>query len=277
MMEMIVLKSAAVGLIVALIVLAIGFLPERLRSRLQALVYALGFCAIYYCFLGVPPWPPSGGMESLPYAALMLAVFVLIYPMNFGMRYAIRALFVLIVGAICLWAIHDKIRGGPTGMRNVAAFFCLALGLWSIVEKAAEKMNLLSVILLPMLALMAASFLLVLEGNASLSQMAAGFGAILGFLLLLALFRSKAISRPALVPFLSVFPVMILVVAHFYGGINPWRLIILCWPFMVLWFRRGIPFVPKQPIGEALALAVLAIAPLAYWLMGIYKTSGGLP
>ncbi len=69
----------------------------------------------------------------------------------------------------------------------------------------------------------------------------------------------------------------VLVPALLVVGVHWWLLWGLGWPFAVLWFRGALPFIPKTPVGEAVGLSLLSVAPLAYWLMDIYKVSGGLP
>jgi hypothetical protein len=276
MIEMFLFKSGGIALAVAALFFLTGILPDRVKTRMQAVVLAMAFVAIYYCYMGPPTWPPTGGLPALPWVALTLAAYLWIYPVHFGTRYAVRALFVLIVGAICLWSLFDHIKGSQTGPRNAAAFFCLGLGVWSIIEKASEKTNVAILALLPMIALLASSFLFLLEGSASLSQLGISMAMLFGVVMAIGFFWPRKISHAALVPFLSIFVIAMMVVGHFFVEINPWRLIMMSWPFLILWIRRAIPFLPKSQIAELAVLTVLAVAPVAYWLSSIYKATGGL-
>lgn len=250
---------------------AIGYLPEKFKVKLQSLAIALAFLFGYLMLLGRPEWPPLGGVASLPWVALICGLFVLVSPMHKGSRYLIRAFFVAAILAILLWSVWASIRTNPMGYRNLAAFFCLGLGIWSILERAAESVQKPALILLPTLALTATSFLFLMEGSASLSQVSASMAVILAGQFALSLFFPKSLANTALLPFLSIFVIGTMVVGHFFSGINPWRSIMMSWPFFILWFRGLIPFVPKKPIPEAVVLAILAVAPLIYWLFNIYN------
>lgn len=265
------IKSA---LIPALVVLAIfvitGRLKEPWRSRIQGLSVALAFALGAYTLISRLNFPPHDVLESLMLAALLLAVFVFWNPRALGERYVIRGLFVLALFALVLWPLRNSISS-PAYHRNILAFFCLALGVWSIVEKSAGKMRPSTLILLPLIALVGLSLMILFKSSASFSQTVGVMCAILGGLLLLAMIKPAWIGLGGLLPFVSVFVIMLMVAAHFYLDINPWHLIYMCLPFLVMWIREWLGFVPQKTVPEAIILGGLSAAPLTYFVyqMGV--------
>ncbi len=250
-----------VGVAAVLMVVA-GGLKEAWRARLQALIVALGFCAGTF-FLD------SQWIEAMSWSAVLLGVFVCVHPAGVGARYGVRALFVLAVGVLILWPIHGSLSGN-VDLRNLLAFFFLGLGTWSIAERAEHSVHALTLILLPLLsALGLVYFLLRRGGGGALTYNVGVYCALFETLLLVCAFAPKRISRTALVPFVSVFIVSFMVFAHFYLHVNPWAMIYLAAPYLVLWFNAWIPGVPEQPMGEALVLGAVAALPLGYFLWGI--------
>jgi hypothetical protein len=206
---------------------------------------------------------------------LILASFIFVAPRQSGPRYLLRAAYVVIVGVVILW----HIRGAMDSMvhkRNALAFFFLGLGLWSIVERGSGKISLPGLIGLPLVSSTALSLMLLFKGSASLSQQATTLCALFGGLALIGLIWPKRIAVEALIPFLSVFVVGFMAGGHFYLDINPWHMVFLAFPYLVLWMRGAMFFVPKAPLTEAIVLVVMGAAPLAYFLYEVYKTSGPL-
>lgn len=270
-----VVRSAVVPAVVATVLLFLtGGLKEDLRAKLQSLILALAFACGSYMLIERLAFPPGDVSETFSYLALILAVFVFVSPKEVNKRYALRALFVLFCGAVLLWPLRQSL-GNPVSLRNCLAFFCLALGVWSIVERNSRTVGLPALIALPMISAIALSILLLLSASASFSQMVGIVAALLGGTLVLALFKPNRVSVPGLLPFFSVFIILFMVAGHFYLDINPWHMVYMCWPFAVLWIRGWLPL-PKHRIVEALGLSVLAILPLAYFLFNLFKTAGPL-
>lgn len=271
------LMSAALpAALVTLVCFLVSSLPVNWRERAQAVAIALGVFLGYYFILQTPRFPPQGGVSSAPWAAALLALYVFLQPRSVGARYLVRAVFVAALLGCFLWSIYDSIQSSPVGFRNLAAFFFLMLGVWSIVERSAESVGKISLIALPMIAGTACSLLFVFQGSASLGQIATTLSVILGGLVALALFFPKRLSSTAVVPFLSALLVGYMAVGHFYVEIHPMRLVMMCFPFFVLWVRKFFFFIPKRPLIEAILLGAISSAPVAYWLYEIYKTSGPL-
>lgn len=270
------LKSSAVpALGVAVFFFLIGGRSDPFRARLQSLALAIGFVIGNYVINGHLNIPPHDVNEAFSWAALALVAFVWISPRPVGSRYALRALFVLGLGALCLWQIRDSLHG-QVHVRNLLAFFCLALGAWSILEKASQKVQPLSLLVLPLITASALAVLLMIKGSAALAQQLGVLCTVLGALLAIVLVRPKRVSAAAILPFVSIFIILFMVAGHFYLDINPWILIYLCAPYLLLWIRGGIPFVPRTPIGEALTLGAISAAPVAYFTWEVYKSSGPL-
>jgi hypothetical protein len=80
----------------------------------------------------------------------------------------------------------------------------------------------------------------------------------------LSIFAPQKVSPAAILPYASVLIVAEMAAGHFYLRINPWSMVWLCLPFLVLWIRGVIPLVPKEPKAEALTLGALAGLPMAY-------------
>lgn len=270
------LKSAALpAVVVTLLFLAVGGLKDPWRARLQSLFLALGFMAGGYVIIKGLSFPPHDVNEAFSWSALALVLFVWISPRAVGSRYLVRALFVVALGLLTLWPIHESLHG-PIHLRNLLAFFFLSLGAWSILEKAAQKVQPLTLLALPLISASGLSLLLLFKGSASMAQLVSVLCALLGGILVLTLIFPKRASVAAVLPFVSVFIILFMVCGHFYLNINPWFMIYLCIPYLLLWIRSWIPFVPHHPIGETLVLGGIASIPVAYFIWNVYQTSGPL-
>jgi hypothetical protein len=238
-------------------------------------VWALGMVAGCYVLIGHLNFPPRDVNEAISWSTLALVAFVWLGPHDQGRRYMVRAVFVVALGLLTLWPIHESLHG-HVQMRNLLAFFFLALGTWSIIEKVTQKVQPLTLIALPMICATALSLLLMFKGSASMAQMVSVICALLGGVLAVALVAPGRVAVAAIMPFISVFIILFMVCGHFYLDINPWFMIYLCVPYLVLWIRGVIPFIPHRPIGEALSLGVLSALPLIYFIWTVYKTAGPL-
>jgi hypothetical protein len=270
------IRSAVVpSAIAAAAIFVTGFLKEPWKARLQGLIWAAAFAVGAYVLIGRLQIPPADAGEAFGLAAFALAVFVLVRPQPLGHRYLLRALFVLILGTIILWPLRKTVVA-PLYHRNLIAFFCLALGVWSIVERASSKVRPTTLILLPLIAATALSLLMLFGASASFSQIVSCACALFGAALVIALIRPSAVSLIALVPFLSVFVVLLMVAGHFYLDINPWHMVFLCIPYLILWIRDWFGFVPQKTVPEAIILGSVAAAPLAYFVYDIGVKAGPL-
>lgn len=256
------LRSAVAPAAVATVLFfLVGGMKDPLRARLQGLIFALAYMVGAYLIIGRLNFPPSDSAEGLSWGALLLAGFVMFSPRALGPRYVVRGLFVLALGLLILWPLRTQLSN-PVYYRNLVAFFCLALGVWSISERASGRVRPVTMILLPLIAATALSLMMLFAASASLSQNVSVLCALLGGLMLLAWFFPLRVGLGGFLPFLSVFIIAMMVVAHFYLDVNPWTLIYLCIPFLLLWIREWFPFLGEK--SEPIILGALAAAPLAY-------------
>lgn len=270
------IKSAALpGLIVAVLFFIVGGRKDPFRARLQALVWALSFCLGAYVLIGRIGFPPYDVNEGFSWCALALAVFVLVSPQAVGSRYLVRALFVLALGFLTLWPIHSTLTAG-FHLRNLLAFFCLGLGVWSIMERAAHTVQPLTYIALPLISATALSLLMMFKGSASFAQILSVVCTLLGAVLVLAWWSPRRVSVTGMIPFVSVFIITFMAAGHFYLDINPWFMIYLSVPFFVLWVRRVIPFLPRHPLAEVTVMGLIAGIPVGYFIWTIYQAAGPL-
>ncbi|MBX3022745.1 MAG: hypothetical protein KF799_13815 [Bdellovibrionales bacterium] len=267
------LKSIVLPAALATVALfLVGGLKDPLRSRLQALILALGYVLGAYLLLNRFEFPPILPADSMYLAALLLALFVVIAPKDVRSRYGIRAVFVLLTGGVLLWHLRATLNTTPN-MRNMLAFFCLGLGVWSILERSARQVSLPSLIAVPMVACAATAALLMFTGSSSFSQMAGVLCGQLGAALVVAGVKPARMSSTAVLPFLSIFVILFMLIGHFYQDVNPWWFIYLCWPFAVLWIRTWLPL-PKNPYAEAIVLVILSALPVGYFLSTVVKQTG---
>lgn len=259
---------AAVGLFLT------GGRPDPFRERLQAFLLALAYGFGSYMLLDHLEFPPHDANGSFPFLALICALFVFVAPKEAGSRYTLRALFVLALGALLLWPIHESLTG-PAHFRNLVAFFCLCLGMWSIAERSYHVVALPTLLILPLISATATSLLLLFSASASLSQLVTVLCGQLGAALVVGLIWPSRLAVGALVPFLSVFIGCFMSFGHFYLEINPWHLIYLCFPFLLLWIRAWLP-VSRNVWIEAFVLSLVAAAPLGYFLWTVFQASGPL-
>lgn len=269
-------RSALVPTLVAMAVFFFtGFLKDPWKTRLQALSMALAFIAGAFALIGRLQFPPSDASEGFSWAAVLLAGFVFISPRSLMVRYWVRALFVLVLGFVVFWPLKQSLAN-PIHYRNLLAFFCLALGVWSIVEKSSSRVSTLTLIVLPLISATSLSLILLFAGSASYSQLVTILCALLGGSAALALIAAKRVSVMALIPFLSVFVILLMAAGHFYLEINPWHMIYLCFPYLILWIRPWLSFIPKAPVLEAGLLALISALPLAYFVYTIGINAGPL-
>lgn len=270
------LKSAVLPAVLAVIaVFVTGGLPERLRARVHAAVIALSFFLGTFLLIGRMQLPPTDAIESLAVVALLLIAFVAVFPGVGAAPYWLRAVSVVLIGGVVLWHLRSSLNS-EMHLRNMLAFFCLGLGVWSIVERSSSNLQPLTLLALPLISATGLSMLKLFSASASMSQQVSVLCTILGALSVVALVFPGRLSKASLVPFVSVMLVAMMAAGHFYLEINPWRLIILCSPFLVIWVRGYLSFVPKNPLAEAAILGALSAAPVAYIVWVAFKSAGPL-
>lgn len=270
------LRSAAIpAVVVAIAVLLTGGLKDPFRSRLQALCIGAAFFVGTYLLLGRMNFPPTESIESIAYTALALAAFVLVFPFPNQAPYLLRAAVVFLLGLLLLWHIRDQL-GSDVLKRNMIAFFCLGLGTWSIFERQVQRVNVLSLIGLPLITASCLSFILLFGASASSSQQVTILCAILGALAAVSFVCPGKVAKGAIVPFLTIFVIVIMASGHFYQQVNPWTMVFLCLPYLLVWIRRWLSFLPANPIVEFIILAALALGPLGYFMWDAFKKAGPL-
>lgn len=269
------LSAVLPAALVSGLLLASKKVPQAWRSRFQAVVFAAGLCMGSYLVIGRVNFPPQDFNESVSFIALFLASFAFFAPRSVGSRYLVRAIFVAIVFLIILWNLREAMDS-MINKRNALAFYFLALGTWSIVEKGIVTVSATTCVALPLVSATALSLILLFKGSASFSQQVVTCCALFGGLLTLTLIWRKILDLEALGGFLSVLVVAFMAGGHFYLDINPWHMVFLAFPYLILWINNAIPFKPKSALGEALMLSLISAAPLAYFVYDVFKTSGPL-
>lgn len=269
------LSAVLPAALVSLLLLASKWLPQGFRSRFQAFVFALGYGLGSYLIIRRLNFPPQDFSESISFAALLLAGFAFLAPRKVGSRYLVRAIFVALVFLVILWNLRDAMDS-MVNKRNALAFFFLALGTWSIVEKGIGIVSSITLVALPLVSATALSLILLFKGSASFSQQTVTLCALLGGVLTLTVLWKKVVDFEALGAFLSVLVVALMAGGHFYLDINPWHMVFLAFPYLILWISAWIPFLPKSAIGEAATLSLISAAPLAYFVHEVFKASGPL-
>lgn len=238
---------------------------DSLRVRLQATIWPIGFF-LGWMWLGRMPFPAMEAGNGFLWSTVLLMLFVWLSPRPVGVRYLVRALFVVAVGALLLWERRTELAG-PAHLRNLLAFFFLGLGLWSILERSSQQVKLPSLVLLPLFSV--ASLYVFLQahhvGQGILSGAVALQLILLALVFVLSVLRPELISPAAVLPFVSIFSVTFMAGAHFYFNVNPWTLMFFCIPFAVLWARGWLVFIPRAALVEVFALGVIAALPLAYF------------
>lgn len=251
-----------------------GGRSDPFRARLQGVLWGAAFVAAGLLQLGHLPWPITVPLGGVVIAAVLLTGFIVWNPRSVGGRYLVRALFVAAVGLLVLFPLRNSLTG-PVHFRNLLAFFFLGLGVWSILERTAQHVKPPALILLPALSLAALLLFLkqwisVIE-SAEVSLMTTSVTLHLSLViaaLLTALAFPARVSAAAAIPFVSVLLVGQLTAVHFYLRTNPWTMVWIASPFLVLWIRNWIPLISREPRGEAATLAALALLPLAYLFWG---------
>lgn len=256
-----------------LVCLLLGGLKDPFRARLQVLVWTAGLTFALFFRMDHPAFPPRDATEGLLYAALGLAVFVVISPHGTATRYMTRALFVLGLGLLVLWPIRDSLAG-PVHFRNLAAFFFLGLGVWSIMERSVIKVQPPAFVALPLVAVLALFLVLRMKGAVHLADTALTLGVFLAGVLAVGLSAPQRLSTAAILPFVSVYVVLMMAAGHFYLHINPWLMIYLCVPYLVLWIRRWIPLVPGKAVAELVVLALISLIPIGYFVWTLHTGHG---
>ncbi|MGE4132208.1 MAG: hypothetical protein AB7F86_11260 [Bdellovibrionales bacterium] len=269
-------SAAAPALLVMVATFFVSKVPEFQRARVIAGLVAFGFVIGHYLLIYRLSFPPADASESLSYVAVLLFVFVLMFPGLHSAPYLLRAIFVVGIGFLTLYHLGGGLLSNGVHQRNLLAFFFLGLGVWSILEKSAHGVGTISLIGLPLITATSLSFLLLFGGSASWSQMVSVLCAILGGLMALSWFRPKAVPKSAVVPFISVFLVAMMAAGHFNLEINPWKMIVISFPFLLLWIRRFLAFVPAKERTEFVLLMAMAGAPMAYYVWDAFKVAGPL-
>ena len=238
---------------------------HSMRVRLQATLWPVGFF-LGWLWLGRMPFPAMEAGNGFLWSTVLLMVFVWLSPSSVGLRYLVRALFVVAVGALLLWERRTELVGS-THLRNLLAFFFLGLGLWSILERSAQQVKLPSLVLLPLFSV--ASLYVFLQshhiGQGILSGSVVLQLLLMSLVFVISVLRAELISAAAVLPFVSIFSVAFMAGAHFYFNVNPWTLMFFCIPFAVLWARGWLVFIPRSGLVEVAVLGVIAAMPLAYF------------
>lgn len=271
------IKSAlAPALLGAFLVFLFGSAPEPWRARIQALIFAGVFACGFYVLSGVPPFPPQGGVPSLMWLGFWFAVYAWCMPRSTGVRYLVRAVWLLVALAISLWPLHREIFRYPMELRNLAAIALLALALWSVLERTAHRIHPISWAGLSAVSMTAASFLFLFRGSALLSQLTTNLAVFAALLALGAFVCPRRLSVHGVIPFLGGFFGVFLLVGLFYVEIRPWELVAMALPFLVLLICDLLPKISRSALVEAGVLAMVSGAPLAFLLWHIYKSTGPL-
>ncbi len=270
------IQSALVPAFVSTVLLfLLGGMKDPWRARLQGLVLSAAFVYGGYVLIGRMHVPPSDVNEGLMAGGLVLGLFALWNPKPLGPRYVVRGLFVLAVGVLVFWPLRETLAKAMYH-RNLVAYFCLGLGIWSITERCAGKVRPVSLALLPLISATAVSFMLLFHASASLANLVSVLCALIGGIAVLAFLFPARLGWGAIFPFISLLIVSFMAAGHFYLDVNPWHMMIFCIPFLVLWVRDWLTFIPTKTVPEAVSLGLLSAAPLIYFLYGIYKTAGPL-
>ena len=258
-----------------LALLVTGGNGEPARARLQALAFACLYALGSYLLLDRLSLPPTDVSESLSFGALLIALFVASAPKTVGSRYALRAVFVFAGMTLLLYHIRESLAANPVNHRNLFAFFCLALGVWSVVERSARFVATSTLSLLALISAAGTSLILLFGASASFSQLVTILCGLLGATTVVALLFPRRVSMAALMPFASVFVVFFMLAGHFYLDVNPWKMVALAWPFLILWVRPWIPGL-KNPYAEGAVLGALAALPVGYFVYTAFQSAGPL-
>ncbi len=262
MITFFILSAVLPAIVCAVAFFILGGQKDPMRARLQATLWALCFAGGSFLLLG--RFDFYDVHETYLYVALALAVFVWLSPKPMGARYLVRALYVLGIGAFILWPVHAALTM-PVQMRNLAAFFFLGLGLWSILERSSQQVKISTLIALPLISALTLAWFLHTKIEAQgLGQVLHIAIALYVATLLVAFLFPGRVSAAAVLPFVSIFLVGFMVAGHFYFYFNPWSMIYICIPFLILWIRGWLPFVPRTPVAETVILSAISVAPLIY-------------
>src|SRR5271154_5595101 len=97
------------AVVVTVLCFIIGGRKDPLRARIQALIWACGFAFSLYFLSMQFGFPPHDAREGLAWSALALAFFVIVSPHEMATRYMLRAVFVIGVGLLAFWPIHESL------------------------------------------------------------------------------------------------------------------------------------------------------------------------
>ena len=270
-----VLRSVVLPAVLAGLALVLtGRQPEPRRQGGQGLILGAGFVLGAYLLLFHLGLPPADVNESLSYAAAVLAIFTLVQPAAVGARYVARALFTAGALALVLYHIAPQLTAG-VGLRNLAAFYCLSLGSWSITETSAARVGQPAVLASAFVTTLSLSAIAMISGSATLSQLAGVVAGLLGASFAVAAVMPKRVSIEAVTPFASVLIGTFATAMHFYLDVNPWHLIACFLPFAVLLIAKHLP-IPKNPLIEAAFITALSAIPLGLFLNHLLDTAGPL-
>lgn len=268
--------SALIPAVVCTVLLfLIGGMKDPWRGRLQGIVLALAFMYGGYALIHRLGFPPADVNEGLMWGGLILGLFAIWNPKPLGPRYLVRAMFVLLVAACVFYPMRETLLK-PMYYRNLVAFFCLGLGLWSITERSSGAVRPVTLMLLPLIAATGTSLMLLFHASAVLANQTTVLCALIGGMAVLAFLFPNRLALGGIFPFISLLIVAFIAVGHFYLDVNPWHMMIMCIPFLVLWVREWLKFVPEHPIAEPVILSLISAAPLAYFLYGVFKEAGPL-
>jgi len=231
-----------------------------LQTRIQGLLIAVSlFLALLFT---------SNLADRMIWVPLGLGVFVLLAPNPMGSLYALRAFFVLGLGYLWLQPHLGTTLSLQIHGRNLAAFFFLGLGTWSILERSQRRLQLPTLIFLPLMVVLG-----LWRYQQRLGSVTGSWGDTLMLVMVIfvalgvvALLRRSWLAPMALLPFVSAFVVFLLAKGHFLYGFNPWHMIFLCAPFLAMWIRDWFPL-PRK-VGPEIAALAVASGLLMYVLLG---------
>lgn len=257
------------------VLLVTGGNGEPMKARVQALAFAVLYALGAYLLIDRIAFPPADVSESLIYAGLLLALFVVIAPKGVGPRYALRAVVVLAGMFILLHHIRESLMANAVNHRNLLAFFCLSLGIWSVAERSARHVATSTLSLLALVSAAGTSLILLFGASASFSQLVTILCGLLGATTAVSLLFPKRVSPGAILPFASVFVTFFMLAGHFYLDVNPWKMVALAWPYLILWIRPWIPGL-KHPVAEGAVFGLMAALPVGYFVYTAFQAAGPL-
>jgi hypothetical protein len=268
--------AAAPAFVVAVLFLLFGHAPEPWRARIQALIFAGGFWVGCYLLTGYPPFPPHGGAPSLVWVAVWFAGYSWVAPRGAAIRYLMRGIWVAGGVIIAIWSLRENILTSGLLSRNILAFVFLGWGMWSLLERSVKASHVLTPIALSVVSLTAASILFVLQGSILMSQMLTTLAVITGALAIIAWLWPARLSLHALFPFLGGLFGVFLVTGYIFLDANPYLVMSMAIPFLVLGFKNAFGFKASSAFADAATSIVIAAVPLGIILYKTFLASGPL-